>query len=192
MRKIKRLLFLFICIAVVIVAYEMIRYPIENNAASVQQHLRNWEHKESIDGSAKITLQDFKRVAHSNTYIALFSIPGDKEGMAVLKQGWNKRLRIEVSTKMSNLVDYDDIHTNKGTYALFTGTNRSKQIERVKAALVHDTYTIDAAVPKSDYFVLYEKIPSHIKHPFPATTTLLDKAGDDITVKEFMDQELRE
>jgi hypothetical protein len=57
---------------------------------------------------------------------------------------------------------------------------------------VHDTYTIDAAVPKSDYFVLYEKIPSHIKHPFPATTTLLDKAGDDITVKEFMDQELRE
>ena len=86
MRKIKRLLFLFICIAVVIVAYEMIRYPIENNAASVQQHLRNWEHKESIDGSAKITLQDFKRVDHSNTYIALFSIPGDKEGMGVLME----------------------------------------------------------------------------------------------------------
>lgn len=48
-------------------------------------------------------------------------------------------------------------------------------------------YIIDVVVLKSDYFVLYEKILSYIKYLFLVMIMLLDKVGDDIMVKEFMD-----
>ncbi|TYR81897.1 hypothetical protein FZC66_07075 [Priestia megaterium] len=192
MRKVIQFLFLFICIAVVIGVYEFFHYPIPNNATSIEQHLRKWESKGTVNGPKPIDIRDIRQIDDSDTYVALYTIPGDKEGMAVLKEGWSKRLRIEVSTKTSNLVEYEDLHTNKGTYALFIGKNPSKQIHRVKASLVNDNYTFEVNVPKEEYFVLYKKVPKYVKETFPAETTLLNSEGDDITVKEYMDQELRE
>ncbi|MBY6085517.1 hypothetical protein KUV92_04130 [Priestia flexa] len=192
MRKFKRLLVLIILIGAIVGGIEFLRYPIHSNAKDVEEHIRKWKGMGDINGSKKLDIREIQKISSSDTYVALFTIPGSGEGMAILKEGWSKRLRIEVMTKMNNLVEYDDIHTNKGAYALFLGKNPSKQIHRVKASLVNDNYTFDIKVPKGEYFISYQPVPKYVEKPFPADLILLNNSGDDITVKEYMDQELRE
>ncbi|WP_110114441.1 hypothetical protein [Bacillus sp. CGMCC 1.16541] len=176
-------------VGIVIVAYQYIQYQIPYEVKAIEQELTHWENRDNTREQIDLKVQDFQQVGNSNTYIALYALPNEIGGYAILKKGWNQKLKIVVSSRVNNLVDYDDIETNKGLYGIFVGQNPNNDIYRLKARLPEDNYSFDLRVPNTDYFILYEKITEEVKRTFPADITLLNAEGDDVTLQTWMKQQ---
>lgn len=157
------------------------KYPITNNPKDIQHNLTSWQNR----GKRILnpTLIKVEHLGKSDTYVAFFrNQSGDLGdlGIATMKEGPNKKLRILNSHYGGGIARYDGVKTNKGNYGIVTGKNPNKQIHSIQVVLQDDSLKYKVQVPEDTYFIIVKKLPKGISSKNFADLYLFDKKNKEI------------
>ena len=159
------------------------KYPITNHSEDIQQNLTIWQNR----GEEYELHPDLIKVEHlgkSDTYVAFFENKPGELGIAILKEGPNKKLQIRStqygSREEEHYATYYGVHTNKGNYGILIGKNSGKQIHSIRAELENSQLEFLVPVPEDNKFILIKKLPKGISSLDYADLYHLDKDNKEI------------
>ncbi|MGM0845640.1 MAG: hypothetical protein ACQEUT_11735 [Bacillota bacterium] len=183
MKKRLNLLLLLVFIVVCYVGYHFFQYQILNQAANIETELNTWLNKNSGEMDAEVLCMT--KLDKTNSSIVLFQTERDNIGYALLKNGWNGRVKIVQSGHGNNIASYQVIDTNKGDYGIVVGKNPDLKVENIRADLLHEDFEFTINVSGQRTFLMYEKLPEEIEQPFPTDLIYFDEKGSIIELKEL-------
>ncbi|WEG14454.1 hypothetical protein PU629_08900 [Pullulanibacillus sp. KACC 23026] len=191
-RKIMTILGVIVGILIVVIVTAKIyslkvdaKYPVAINQKDIQQNLTNWGNRGDTKTNPK--LMNTVHLGKSNTYIAYFKNQSNGYlGIAVMKEGPNKHLRIVNSHYGSNQVKYYGVNTNKGNYGIIIGNNADGLSHYVQAELEDQSFKFKVQVPKKDDFIVVKKLPKGIGKTKFADLYFFDNANKEIKSNLFL------
>ncbi|MFF2449626.1 hypothetical protein ACFVSW_21520 [Neobacillus sp. NPDC058068] len=154
------------------------KYSTPNNLKDIQQDLTNWQNRG--DEEHNTTLIKVVHLGKSDTYIAFFNSESDVLGIATMKEGPNKKLRIVNSQYGDGIVKYYGVNTDKGSYGIVIGKSLDKQIHFIRVELQNDPLKFTVQVPEDDYFITVKKLPKGVSSKKFADLYLFDKNNKEI------------
>jgi hypothetical protein len=154
------------------------KYPISNRSKDIQQNLLGWQNREGAFNPT--TLIKVVHLGKSDTYIAYFKHQSGVFGIATMKEGPNKKLRIVNSNYGDGIARYNGVHTDKGNYGIVIGKNPNKEIHSIRVELQNDSFKYKLQVPENDYFIIVKKLPKGISSKYFADLYLFDKNKKEI------------
>lgn len=152
----------------------MNKYHIDNDNISIQSSLKDELNRGSVD-ELNPKLKETVRLGESSSYIALFQLENNEIGYSQMIKGLNGKFKFERAGSGTNIVSYENIHTNKGDYGILVGHNPDQKINHILAKLINEEFEFNADVSKDRLFVKYEKLPSKLKDASPAELTFYDE-----------------
>ncbi|WP_336881111.1 hypothetical protein [Priestia koreensis] len=185
MRKI--IMVVFILIGVIGTGYGVravqinAKYPILNNTGDIEKNVVLWQNR---GGDVDPTLIKVEHLGKSNTYVAFLKNRTGEIGIAILKEGPNKNLRIHTTSYGKNdaayYVQYYGVNTNKGNYGIIVGKDPTNKFSFIRAELMGDRFAYTVQVPKKDYFFFVNKLPKENGRKKSANLYLLDEKKQEI------------
>ena len=164
-------------IVVICIGYTLFyfnQYHIEDERASIQSNLTEWENRGTGE-EIKLDVLEVTQLDNTNSYIVLFETDNKNIGYAHFLKGWNGHFKIELSGHGTNVVSYEEIKTNNGMYRILVGKNPDFKIHHITAKLINEEFSFTSNVSKDEKFVKYKKLPSDLKQTFPADLTFFDE-----------------
>ncbi|MGX2958801.1 hypothetical protein JNUCC23_05990 [Peribacillus sp. JNUCC 23] len=154
------------------------KYPILNNPKDIQQNLTVWQNRggEILNP----TLIKVEHLGESDTYIAFFRNQSGDLGIATMKEGPNKKLKILNSHYGTVVAGYNGVKTDTGNYGIITGKNPNKQIYSIQVVLQDDSLKYKVKVPEDAYFIIVKELPKGISSNTFADLYLFDKEKKEI------------
>ncbi|CAM3087859.1 hypothetical protein PALU110988_00370 [Paenibacillus lupini] len=163
----------------------MNKYHIDNDYATIQSSLKDELNRGSVD-KLNPKLIETVRLGESSSYIALFQLENNEIGYSQMIKGLNGKFKFERAGHGTNIVSYEDIHTNKGNYGILVGHNPGQKINHISAKLINEEFEFNADVSSDRIFVKDEKLPSNLKEIFPAELTFYDENNRVIHAADLM------
>ncbi|MDR7002998.1 hypothetical protein [Neobacillus niacini] len=154
------------------------KYTITNNRKDIQQNLTYWGNRGDTITNPKLI--NTVHLGKSNTYIAFFINQSGYLGVAVMKEGPNKHLRITSSGYGSNQPKYYGVNTNNGKYGIIIGKNADGLVHSIRAELEDQSFKFRVKVPQKKYFIVVKKLPKGKVKTIFADLYLFDKNNKEI------------
>ncbi|UOQ44449.1 hypothetical protein MUN89_00165 [Halobacillus salinarum] len=162
--------------------YHAFQFKVDVTGVNYKEQVESWFNR-SIDEDVELELKKTKRVGESNTYVSVFASTKYRLrlGHVFIKKGWFGKYKFSQASQSLNPVTYTDIVTSKGNYAVLSGENIDRKYVKVKGIMPH--HTINAALPKDDYFIICKKLPDGLRQPYPVELYLYDADGNRVLVE---------
>ncbi|WP_226577235.1 hypothetical protein [Halobacillus litoralis] len=154
------------------------QYHIEDNQDAVQSNLKEWSNRGSEDINPDVI--KIVQLDDTRSYILLYQTQSKDIGYAHMIKGWNGKYKMDQSGYGTNIVDYQNVETNQGTYGVVYGRNPDLEIDYFAVNLADEPFRFTAGVKDDENFVRYKKFPKDIKDPFPAHLSFYNKNGAEI------------
>lgn len=132
------------------------KYPIAKNESDIQRHLTSWQNRGGEGLNPK--LLEVEHIENTDTYIAFFENQDGQMGVGILKEGANKKLKINNSYHGTGEIKYYWAKTDRGYYGIIYGRNTNKQVHTIKAVAQDNTYSFTVQMPKEEYFMVNKKL----------------------------------
>lgn len=133
------------------------KYPITTDRKDIQQNLTNWGNRGDTKTNPKLI--NTVHLGNSNTYLAYFKNQSGYLGIAIMKEGPNKHLRIVRSKYGSNQPRYYSVKTNKGVYGIIIGKNTDGLVHSIRAESFNHSFKFKVKVPQKNDFIVVKKLP---------------------------------
>lgn len=173
----KKTIWAIVCILSLGLGYQIFyfnQYDIEDREMSIHSGLVKWTDRSS-ETATELRILEITRISDTSSHIVLFETADKNIGYAHLLKGWNGKYKIELSGWGTNFVSYQDIKTNKGTYAIMAGKNPYLQIDHVIAESPKEEFSFTVNTSHSKTFLAYKKLPNQLKETFLADINFYNK-----------------
>lgn len=177
---------MFFCVLLIIgvagVGYSLYyfnQYKIENKNLSIQSNLTEWLNRGNTEELNPNVIK-VVQLGDSTSYIALFQLKNRNIGYAHLIKGLNGMLKISQAGHGDNVVKYQKIKTNKGTYGILVGENTDLNIDHITAKFINEEFSFTSYVSNNEKFVIYKKLPNDLTGNSPFELIFFDENNAEI------------